>query len=129
MAMFVLVVDTSLMNVSISPVVHDLNTTVNGVQSAIALEGARVGRDHSDRQQDLRPVGAQARVHTRIALLRGGRHRDDVCTGSYGRHRVLALQVALIVPVLAGLLGLVNGLRMRQLPDPKPSAPEGTAFG
>ena len=38
MAMFVLVVDTSLMNVSISSVVEDLHTTVSGVQSAIALE-------------------------------------------------------------------------------------------
>ena len=38
MAMFVLVVDTSLMNVSISAVVHDLDTTASGVQSAIALE-------------------------------------------------------------------------------------------
>ncbi|PXW35103.1 UNVERIFIED_CONTAM: EmrB/QacA subfamily drug resistance transporter [Williamsia faeni] len=38
MAMFVLVVDTSLMNVSISYVVKDLDTTVSGVQSAIALE-------------------------------------------------------------------------------------------
>src|SRR4051794_24395387 len=38
MAMFVLVVDTSLMNVSIASVVRDLNTTVSGVQSAIALE-------------------------------------------------------------------------------------------
>jgi EmrB/QacA subfamily drug resistance transporter len=37
-AMFVLVVDTSLMNVSISAVVKDLDTTVSGVQSAIALE-------------------------------------------------------------------------------------------
>ena len=37
-AMFVLVVDTSLMNVSIAAVVHDLDTTVSGVQSAIALE-------------------------------------------------------------------------------------------
>jgi EmrB/QacA subfamily drug resistance transporter len=37
-AMFVLVVDTSLMNVSISSVVRDLGTTVSGVQSAIALE-------------------------------------------------------------------------------------------
>ena len=36
--MFVLVVDTSLMNVSISAVVHDLDTTASGVQSAIALE-------------------------------------------------------------------------------------------
>jgi EmrB/QacA subfamily drug resistance transporter len=38
MAMFVLVVDTSFMNVSISAVVDDLGTTVSGVQSAIALE-------------------------------------------------------------------------------------------
>ena len=37
-AMFVLVVDTSLMNVSIAAVVKDLGTTVSGVQSAIALE-------------------------------------------------------------------------------------------
>src|SRR4051795_5846733 len=38
MAMFVLVVDTSLMNVSISAVIEDLDTTASGVQSAIALE-------------------------------------------------------------------------------------------
>ena len=38
MAMFVLVVDTSLMNVSISAVIVDLDTTASGVQSAIALE-------------------------------------------------------------------------------------------
>lgn len=38
MAMFVLVVDTSLMNVSIAAVVRDLDTTTSGVQSAIALE-------------------------------------------------------------------------------------------
>src|SRR5689334_24437720 len=37
-AMFVLVVDTSLMNVSISSVVQDLDTTVSGVQGAIPLE-------------------------------------------------------------------------------------------
>ncbi len=37
-AMFVLVVDTSLMNVSISAVVTDLGTTASGVQAAIALE-------------------------------------------------------------------------------------------
>src|SRR5881392_2604386 len=38
MAMFVLVVDTSLMNVSISAVIKDLDTTASDVQSAIALE-------------------------------------------------------------------------------------------
>ena len=38
MAMFVLVVDTSLMNVSITAVVEDLDSTVSGVQGAIAIE-------------------------------------------------------------------------------------------
>src|SRR3954465_13137797 len=38
MAMFVLVVDTSIMNVSISAVVHDIGVSVSGIQSAIALE-------------------------------------------------------------------------------------------
>jgi predicted MFS family arabinose efflux permease len=37
-AMFVLVVDTSIMNVSISAVVKELNTTASAVQGAIALE-------------------------------------------------------------------------------------------
>ena len=37
-AMFVLVVDTSLMNVSISAVIDDLDTTASAVQSAITLE-------------------------------------------------------------------------------------------
>jgi hypothetical protein len=36
--MFVLVVDTSLMNVSIAAVIKDLDTTVSAVQGAIALE-------------------------------------------------------------------------------------------
>ncbi len=38
MAMFVLVVDTSIMNVSITAVAEDLDTTVNDVQAAIAIE-------------------------------------------------------------------------------------------
>jgi len=40
-----------------------------------------------------------------------------------------SLQVALLVPVLASLLGLANGLRMRRLPDPTPAGVEGVALG
>ena len=44
------------------------------------------------------------------------------------RHR--SLQVALLIPMLAGLLGLFDALRMRRLPDPAPSAAiEGVALG
>ena len=37
-AMFVFVIDASFINVSISAVVHDLDTTVSGVQAAVAIE-------------------------------------------------------------------------------------------
>lgn len=37
-AMFVLVIDTSMMNVSISAIVNDLGTTVSDIQATIALE-------------------------------------------------------------------------------------------
>jgi LPXTG-motif cell wall-anchored protein len=41
-----------------------------------------------------------------------------------------SLQVALLVPVIASLLGLLNAFRMRRLPDPKPaSSAEGVALG
>ena len=42
----------------------------------------------------------------------------------------LALQVALLIPILAGLLGLFNSFRMMRLPDIKPSAAaEAAALG
>jgi len=37
MSMFIIVVDTTVMNVSISALIVDLNTTVGGIQAAIAL--------------------------------------------------------------------------------------------
>jgi hypothetical protein len=44
--------------------------------------------------------------------------------------RFRALQVALLVPLLAGLLGLLDGFRMVKLPDPEPSeAAEGLVLG
>jgi Na+/melibiose symporter-like transporter len=44
--------------------------------------------------------------------------------------RPLALQIALLVPILAGLIGLFNSFRMMRLPDPvSSSSAEGMAFG
>jgi EmrB/QacA subfamily drug resistance transporter len=44
--------------------------------------------------------------------------------------RHIALQVALLIPILAGVIGAVNGLRMRRLPDPVASgSAEGTLLG
>lgn len=43
--------------------------------------------------------------------------------------RPIALQVALLIPLLAGLIGLFNSFRMMRLPDPTPSGSEGLALG
>jgi hypothetical protein len=44
--------------------------------------------------------------------------------------RPFALQVALLVPLLAAVLGLINAFRMMRIPDPEPSGSvEGMAFG
>jgi hypothetical protein len=44
--------------------------------------------------------------------------------------RPIALQVALLIPLLAALIGLVNSFRMARLPDPVASSTaEGAAFG
>jgi hypothetical protein len=44
--------------------------------------------------------------------------------------RHLALQVALLIPILAGGLGLLNSFRMMRLPDPVPSeGAEGMVLG
>jgi hypothetical protein len=44
--------------------------------------------------------------------------------------RPLALQVALFVPIIAGLIGLLNSFRMSRLPDLEPSsAAEGMSLG
>jgi hypothetical protein len=44
--------------------------------------------------------------------------------------RPIALQVALAIPILAGLLGFALTFRTARLPDPTPSSEvEGMAFG
>ncbi len=85
MAMFVLVVDTSLMNVSISAVVarprHDGQRRAVGDRA----RGARLRRVHPDRQQGRRPDRAQARVRPRAARLRRRGAGDDARAGPDGR--------------------------------------------
>ena len=89
MAMFVLVVDTSLMNVSIAKVVEDLDTTVSGVQGAIALEalvsaafiliGSKVG--------DL--IGRKRAFVLGLLGICPRRPRDGARSGPDGDHRLL----------------------------------------
>ena len=43
--------------------------------------------------------------------------------------RPISLQIALLIPLLAGLIGLFNSFRMMRLPDPTPSGAEGMTLG
>jgi len=43
--------------------------------------------------------------------------------------RPLALQVALLVPLIAGLLGSLNAFRMVRLPEPEPSGAADQVLG
>jgi EmrB/QacA subfamily drug resistance transporter len=53
---------------------------------------------------------------------------EIISINTVARHR--ALQVALLVPILAALLGLLNSFRMIRAPDPDPSSShEGMDFG
>jgi LPXTG-motif cell wall-anchored protein len=43
--------------------------------------------------------------------------------------RPIALQIALLIPLVAALLGLLNGIRMTRLPDPEPSSAAESVLG
>ena len=55
--------------------------------------------------------------------------RDEIIAiNTEARHH--ALQAALLIPLVAGVLGLGNSFRMRRLPDPAPSsAGDGLVLG
>jgi hypothetical protein len=84
-------------------------------QVASALEDGAEFMSNTQLQQQL--AGQPAAIQEEILRI-----------NTDARH--LALQVALLVPLLAGVLGFFNGLRMLRLPDPKPSeAAEGMILG
>ena len=121
MAMFVLVVDTSIMNVSISAVVDDLDTTVSGVQSAIALEALvsaafiLIGSKFGDLY---RP---QARVHARA--VRATRSAPSAMTLAQGLTAIIVfwaliggIGASLLLPAMQSLIhGNFEGAAQRQV--------------
>ena len=75
---------------------------------------------------------AEIMSNTQLATLLVGQPADIqaeiIRINTEARH--IALQVALLVPILAGVLGLVNSFRMIRLPEPVPSsAVEGMVLG
>lgn len=118
------------MDVSISAVVRDLDTTVSGVQSA---GGHRIVLSPADQQRvaDVLEDDAEVMSNTQLEKLLADEPPAiraeivDINTEA----RPLALQVALLVPLLAAILGLLTAFRMLRIPEPKPTvAAEGVAL-
>ena len=67
---------------------------------------------------------AELLSNTALEELLVGQPRDvqDEIIRINTQARPFALQVALLVPLLAGLLGLITSFRMMRLPDPAPSS-------
>jgi hypothetical protein len=75
---------------------------------------------------------AQLMSNTQLDQLLDGQPEDvqDEIIRINTEARPRALQFALLVPILAGLIGLVNSFRMMRLPEPTPSASiEGMVLG
>jgi LPXTG-motif cell wall-anchored protein len=90
--------------------------------------------DPAEQQQVAHAVKHDAEVmsNTQLQEQLAGQPKDVqdeiVDINTVARHR--GLQVALLVPLLAALLGLGNSFRMMRLPDPQPSeGAEAAAFG
>ena len=97
----------------------DSSTVLHAARAAAGLQGARARRRGHDQHRSSSSSSPASR--------RRPRTRSSASTRTHG-HR--ALQVALLVPILAGLVGLFNSFRMMRLPDPKPSsAVEGVVLG
>ena len=76
---------------------------------------------------------AEVMSNTQLQQQLAGQPQDDPGRDHQHQHRrpaPVALQVALLIPILAGLLGLFTSFRMMRIPDPVPSAAvEGMALG
>jgi hypothetical protein len=66
---------------------------------------------------------AEIMSNTQLKKLLVGQPKDvqDEIIHINTESRPRALQIALLIPILAGLIGLINSFRMMRLPDPKPS--------
>jgi hypothetical protein len=84
-----------------------------------------------DKVSDVLEHDAEVMSNTQLAKLLAGQPEDvqaeiiRINTDA----RPIALQVALLVPLLAALLGLVDSFRMVRQPDPESSGAEGMTLG
>jgi MFS family permease len=149
---------SQLNNYTLSPIEEERVSEAAGVNSAggsfglafgLAFAGAimlaslsLVFTDKADSSSVLTPTeqeqvadglehNAEVMTNTELEKLLAGQPPDvqeeiiDINTDS----RPIALQIALLVPLIAAALGLLNGFRMTRLPDPEPSSAAEATLG
>ena len=111
---------SQLNNYTLSSITEERVSEAAGVNSAAGSFGLSFGlafavMSNTQLKQQLK--GHSAKVQDEIIRI-----------NTESRH--IALQVALLIPILAGLLSLLTSFRMMRLPDPvSSSAAEGMALG
>jgi len=85
----------------------------------------KMHRIHNILKTGDRIIGRKMNV---LIPMRTANKNEIIRINTDARH--IALQVALLIPILAGGLGLLNSFRMMRLPDPAPSGiAEGAVLG
>ncbi len=98
--------------------------TLSFTFTAMAQDSAVLAADQQEQVADALETDAQLMSNTQLEDLLAGQPEEvsEEILRINTESRPRALQVALLVPLLAGIIGVVNGFRMRRLPDIAPSA-------
>ncbi|MHA6622836.1 MFS transporter [Pseudonocardia sp. DLS-67] len=105
--------------------------TLSSTFTTLAQESTVLPAAEKQQVAQVLEENAQLMTNTQLEQLVVGQppEIEDEILGINTEARPIALQVALLIPLLAGLIGLFNSFRMMRLPDPTPSGSEGVALG
>jgi hypothetical protein len=106
--------------------------TLSFAFTALAEDSSVLTPAEQQQVADALDEDAELMTNTQLDTLLAGQPEDiqDEIININTDARPRALQVALLIPILAGLIGLFNAFRMMRLPEPKPSAAiEGMTLG
>jgi MFS family permease len=101
-------------------------TFTNMAQSSTVLPPAQQQQVATVLEHDAE-IMSNTQLQQQLADQPAAIQQEIISINTDARH--IALQVALLVPLIAGILGLVNSFRMARLPDPKPSAAGDVVLG
>ena len=97
----------------------------------MAEDSSVLAPDEQERVAESLQDDAELMSNTQLEELLDGQPADvqDEIVRINADARPRALQVALLVPLVAALLGLIDAFRMMRLPDPEPAGDDIVALG